>query len=213
MNMINNQLLPRIINRLERWPLPDAITRAGIGYLVGRTDRSQRLHGPGYTRDFARAMGGLPIALNADDANAQHYEIPAEFFALILGPKRKYSCCLYPDATTSLANAEDNALIETARHADLADGQTILKLGCGWGSLPLWMAEKFPRARITSVSNSLSQREHILAEAALRGIGNLAVITADMNDFTTSQRYDRVVSVEMFEHMANWRELLGRVRG
>ena len=132
--------------------------------------------------------------------------------ALILGPRRKYSCCLYPDAGTNLIAAEDYALAETADHAELADGQRILELGCGWGSLSLWMAEKYPRAQITSVSNSASQRSYITEQAQARGLANLRVITADMNDFNIDQRFDRVVSVEMFEHMANWRGLLARVR-
>jgi cyclopropane-fatty-acyl-phospholipid synthase len=196
---------------VERLPLPDALTRAGIAALVGRTARSLRRTPAERELDFARDMNAQPIAVATAVANLQHYEVPADFFAAVLGPRRKYSSCLYPDAATTLAEAEEHALAETAAHADLADGQEILELGCGWGSLSLWMAERYPAARITAVSNSRSQREHIEGEAARRGFGNLRVITADMNGFEAGQRFDRVVSVEMFEHMSNWPELLRRV--
>jgi cyclopropane-fatty-acyl-phospholipid synthase len=156
-------------------------------------------------------MAARPIALHTADANAQHYELPAEFFRNFLGPRRKYSCALYLKGGESLAEAEERALEETAAHAALADGQAILELGCGWGSLSLWMAEHFPNARITAVSNSRSQRLHIEAQARARRLSNLAVLTADMNDFAASGSFDRIVSVEMFEHMANWRPLLARL--
>jgi cyclopropane-fatty-acyl-phospholipid synthase len=192
---------------------PDAVTRTAISFLVGRT-RQRMLRAP---RDadarFAAAMAPYPIALNVADANAQHYEIPEEFFALVLGPRRKYSCCLYDDGAATLAQAEDRALEATAAHAGLADGQRILELGCGWGALSLWMARRFPAARITAVSNSHSQRAFISGVARREGLGNLDVITADMNGFAPTGRFDRIVSVEMFEHMANWRPLLARLRG
>ena len=160
---------------------------------------------------FATAMREQPIALFPRDANVQHYEVPSAFFEQVLGPQLKYSCCLYPAADTTLAQAEEFALAETALHADLADGQEILELGCGWGSLTLWMAERFPAARITAVSNSAPQRVHIERRAAERGLVNLQVITADMNNFAIARRFDRVVSVEMFEHMSNWPRLLANV--
>jgi cyclopropane-fatty-acyl-phospholipid synthase len=159
-------------------------------------------------------MTAFPIAAHTDAANEQHYELPAEFFGLVLGARRKYSCCLYGPQTRTLDEAEERALAEAAAHAGLADGQAVLELGCGWGSLSLWMAEHYPASRITAVSNSASQRLHIEGEAARRGLNNLRVVTADMNVFDPGQeRFDRVVSVEMFEHMANWAGLLGRVRG
>ena len=138
--------------------------------------------------------------------------MPAAFFDVVLGPKRKYSCCYYPSETTSLADAETAALAETVKHAGIADGMDILELGCGWGSLSLYLARQFPNARITSVSNSASQREFIVGEAEKSGVTNLTVITADMNDFVPDGTYDRIVSVEMFEHMSNWRTLLERTR-
>jgi cyclopropane-fatty-acyl-phospholipid synthase len=156
-------------------------------------------------------MHAHPIAVATAEANAQHYEVPADFFATVLGPRRKYSCCLYADAASTLAEAEALALAETAAHAGLADGQHILELGCGWGSLSLWMAEHFPQSGITAVSNSHSQRAHIEAQATARGLSNLRVITADMNAFQPEARFDRIVSVEMFEHMSNWEALLRRI--
>ena len=206
-------LIPAAINAVERLPLPDALTRAGIGALVGRTRRKLAVPDPAQERAFAAGMDAFPIAEHADAANAQHYEVPAAFFALCLGPRRKYSCCYYDQPTTTLAQAEERALALTCEHAGLADGQRILELGCGWGSLTLWMAERYPKASITAVSNSQSQRAHIMGEAARRGLPNLSVVTADMNAFATADRFDRIVSVEMFEHMANWRALLARTRG
>ena len=196
---------------IEQLPLPDGVTRAGIAALVGRTSRKLARVPSSTEQAFAEAMREHPIALFPQDANAQHYELPPAFFAHILGERRKYSCCYYECSETNLNRAEELALAATTEHAMLADGQAILELGCGWGSLSLWMAEHFPGARITAVSNSRPQREHIEAEAARRGFGNLRVMTSDMNDFDTEQRFDRVVSVEMFEHMSNWPALLTRI--
>lgn len=197
----------------ERLPLPDAALRLGVDHLVGRTSRKLASGGAIADRDFATAMDGWPIAVHTDAANQQHYEVPPAFFELVLGPRRKYSCCLYADAKTSLAEAEVAALNETCAHAMLVDGQIVLELGCGWGSLSLFMAERYPASRIFSVSNSTPQRLHIEAKAARLGLTNLTVITADMNSFETGERFDRIVTVEMFEHMSNWRQLLARANG
>ena len=197
----------------ERAPLPDGLTLFAIDFLCGRTRRQLEKGDPSDEAAFAAGMSDYPIAVYTDAANAQHYELPPEFFALILGPRRKESCCLYPTDDTTLDQAEIYALDETCVHAGLADGQAILELGCGWGSLSLYMAERYRHAHIVSVSNSHSQRAYILAQAERRGLKNLTVITADMNDFMAEDRFDRVVSVEMFEHMSNWRRLLERVRG
>lgn len=198
---------------LERLPVPDTLLRFGIEQLVGRTHRRMEDAPPDCDLAFASGMGAYPIAEHSDAANAQHYELPERFFGLVLGPHRKYSSCLFRHDDETLASAEANALTETCAHADLRDGQDILELGCGWGSLSLWMAGHYRSARITAVSNSASQRSYIMATARLRGLDNLDVITADMNGFDTEKRFDRVVSVEMFEHMANWEALLSRVRG
>jgi len=194
----------------ERARLPDFVIRAGMRRVIAGND--SQATPPGADAAFARAMAAHAIAEHADAANRQHYELPPEFFALFLGQHRKYSSCLYPRGTESLGDAEAIALAETVAHAGLAAGQEILELGCGWGSLSLYMAAKFPTARITSVSNSAPQRLYIEAQARARGLTNLTVITADMNDFATDKPFDRVVSVEMFEHMANWQALLSRVR-
>ena len=200
-------------NVIERVNLPDAVTSAGISFLVDRTRRKLARTGGMPEADFARLMAQNPIAVRPDAANTQHYEVAAEFFGLVLGPRRKYSSCLYRTESDSLADAENHALEETASHAGLADGQDILELGCGWGSLSLWMAARYPSARITAVSNSTGQRAYIEEQAALLGLDNLRVITADMNDFTCGGAFDRIVSVEMFEHMTNWTSLLRRVHG
>ena len=202
----------RVIGAAERVPLPDLLIRIAIRQLCSRT--AARLSARDIKSDaaFARAMAARAIAEHADAANAQHYEVPAAFFGRVLGPNRKYSSCFYPSPTSSLREAEEEALRQTADHAGLADGQAILELGCGWGSLSLWMARQFPNAKVVAVSNSHSQRMHIQGEAAASGLTNLGVITADMNGFDPARSFDRIVSVEMFEHMMNWRELLARVR-
>jgi len=195
----------------ERLPLPDAALRFGVGRLVGRTSRKLADEGIADS-DFAEAMDRWPIAVHTGEANEQHYELPPRFFELALGPRRKYSCCLYRTAGDTLALAEIAALEETCANAGLEDGQSVLELGCGWGSLSIFMAERYPASRIVAVSNSAPQRLHIEAEIARRGLDNLTVITADMNAFEPAGTFDRVVSVEMFEHMSNWRALLRRVR-
>jgi len=159
-------------------------------------------------RDQARRG---PIALVPEIANAQHYEVPAEFFAMVLGGHRKYSACFWAPGARDLTEAEASALRITCERAALRDGMRILELGCGWGSLSLWMASEYPNARIVAISNSASQRAHIVAEAGRRGLHNLEVRTLDMNAFQPFDVFDRVVSVEMFEHMRNWEALLGRI--
>jgi cyclopropane-fatty-acyl-phospholipid synthase len=206
-------LIESAIHAFEDAPLPDFVTRPAIGLLVEGA-RRKLIGAPGDANlIFAQEMGRRPIAEYTDMANEQHYEVPAAFFERVLGPRLKYSSCLYPTGAETLAEAEAFALAETCAHAGLQDGQDILELGCGWGSLSLWMAETYPNARITAVSNSNSQRESIMAKAAARGLSNLTIITADMNDFMIDRTFDRIVSVEMFEHMANWRALLTRARG
>lgn len=204
--------VPRAIAFVERTPLPDSITRAGISALCGRTRRRLGRQ-PDGEAGFAGAMATYPVATHTDDANAQHYELPADFFAHFLGPNRKYSCCFYEDGARTLEEAELRALDISCARAGLADGQHILELGCGWGSLSLTMARRYPGARITAISNSHGQRSHIEGVARAEGLGNLRVVTSDMNDFATTERFDRIVTIEMFEHMANWRALLERARG
>jgi cyclopropane-fatty-acyl-phospholipid synthase len=200
-----------IIGTAERVSLPDVIVRAAIHRLCSRT--ATRLATGNAESDawFADAMAARAMAEYPGEANARHDEAPAAFFAHVLGPARKYSSCFYKEPVSTLQEAEEEALRQTVEHADLADGQSILELGCGWGSLSLWMARQFPHSLILAVSNSNAQREYIEGEAAQRGLANLRVITQDMNLFAPDARFDRIVSVEMFEHMMNWRELMTRV--
>jgi cyclopropane-fatty-acyl-phospholipid synthase len=205
-------MLAAVIEKAERLPLPDSLTRFGVDFLVSRTRRKLEALGDSAETDFTRAMADFPIAQHTDAANAQHYEVPSEFFEIVLGAHRKYSCCLFPTGSETLDQAEALALAATTEHAGLEDGQEVLELGCGWGSLSLFMAARYPRSRITAVSNSATQRATIQALAKSRGLSNLTVITADMNAFEPGQTFDRIVSVEMFEHMTNWRALLSRCR-
>jgi cyclopropane-fatty-acyl-phospholipid synthase len=207
----------RVIGWVEQGLVPDAVIRQAIRRLL-----AQRLQEIGaadcaaaaeQAERVVRQMDEGPIALVPELANAQHYEVPAAFYQQVLGPRRKYSGCYWGGGIRDLAQAESQALEMTCAHAGLADGQEILELGCGWGSLSLWMAERYPGARITAVSNSQSQRAYIEARAEAGGLSNLRVITADMNVFASEQCFDRVVSVEMFEHMRNWRVLFERIRG
>lgn len=201
---------------LARGILPDFVIRRGIRHLNRR--RLKEISAGHIELAQAKAMQlvellrGSEIAVLTDKANEQHYEVPAEFFALVLGKNRKYSSCYYPTGRESLDEAEDLMLAETAGMARLADGQKILELGCGWGSLSLYMATKFPRASVTGVSNSASQKAYIDGEAKRRGLRNLKIITADVNRFAPKEKFDRVVSVEMFEHMRNYDALFARVR-
>lgn len=196
--------------------LPDALIRIGIRNLLAQKLRDE-------TRDNAVAQAEAlsafieelkysPIAIKTAAANEQHYEVPTEFFKLVLGPRMKYSSGYWPREDTTFAESEEAMLALTCGRAELADGQDVLELGCGWGSLTLWMAEKYPQSRITGVSNSSTQKIHIENEAARRGLGNVRIVTADMNEFEAGDSaFDRVVSVEMFEHMKNYQLLMAKV--
>lgn len=191
--------------------IPDSVIRRGIRRLVDQR-RSQLRHMNGKHIDaFVEMMNRSQIALVPDLANEQHYEVPAEFFSEVLGEHRKYSCCYWRNGVTTLDLAEAAALRITCDRAKLVDGQDVLELGCGWGSLSLWMARNYPASKVTSVSNSVSQKEYIDKKAAARGLGNIRVVTADMNDFDIDQKFDRIVSVEMFEHMRNYGTLFERI--
>ncbi|MCP4077059.1 MAG: class I SAM-dependent methyltransferase [Gammaproteobacteria bacterium] len=199
----------------ERGILPDAMLRQGIRLLLkGRLQEINALDCETMAQQeqsFIRMMNAAPVALQADKANEQHYEVPADFFRTVLGDRLKYSCGLWNDNCQTLDQSEINALRQTAQHAELKNGQSILELGCGWGSLTLWMAEQYPQSRITAVSNSLSQGDFIQQLAHESNLSNIEVVTADMNDFNTTEQYDRIVSVEMFEHMRNYSELYQRI--
>jgi cyclopropane-fatty-acyl-phospholipid synthase len=207
-----------LLGLAERGLLPDALLRLGIRRLCAQRLAEERAGGAEReTMRFARRLDGLrhsPVAIHTDAANAQHYELPATFFEHCLGPRLKYSCCHYPRGDETLAEAEEAMLALYGERAELADGQDILELGCGWGSLTLWMAERYPRARIVAVSNSHGQRRHIEAQCRARGLDNVQVLTHDANTLLLERaRFDRCVSVEMFEHMRNYEALLGRIAG
>ena len=196
------------IHWVEQGLVPDGAVRLGVRRLLRQRLVELDSDDPEAvalrSEAFFDGLQEAPLALLPEKANEQHYELPTEFFTGVLGPHRKYSCCWWPEGVQTLEQAEAAALAETCARAGLEDGLRILELGCGWGSLSLWMAEHFPRSRITAVSNSHSQRLFITTEAAARGLDNLEVITCDFNDFETGERFDRVVSVEMFEHLRNW---------
>ena len=211
----SSRLTASSISWIERGLLPDPLIRAGIRRLceqrlteIAANDAESASLA---TEQFVQALRLAEIAPLPQLANEQHYEVPAEFFQHVLGPHRKYSSAWWPEGTTDLGDAEARALAVTAERAQLADGQRVLELGCGWGSLTLWMARKSPASRIVGVSNSSSQRESILARAAAEGLGNVEIITADMNGFRGVGSFDRVVSVEMFEHMRNWPAMFANV--
>lgn len=204
------------IKLAEAGNLPDILIRQGIKQLnekrLSEIKANDCETGMSNTMKFITSMNqSKQIAPVPELANQQHYEVPAAFFDFCLGEQRKYSSCFWMPDTKNLNEAEELALRQTAAHAQLADGQTILELGCGWGSLSLWMAAHYPNAKITGVSNSNSQREHIMSQAQKRGLNNLNIITADMNVFEAPAQYDRVVSVEMFEHMRNYQTLYRKV--
>jgi cyclopropane-fatty-acyl-phospholipid synthase len=216
-----NGLLAMGVEAIERGLVPDSLTRFAIRRLC--RGRLRQPLGDSYGNqerartDFLESMRSGPIALLPEKANQQHYDLPPKFFSTVLGPHRKYSCCYWQQDSSSLAEAEETALALTCEQAQLEDGQAVLELGCGWGSLSLWMAERYPTSRITAVSNSNAQRRFIESRAIDRRLTNLRVITADMNDFSPppsasgSSQFDRVVSIEMFEHMRNYDLLLARI--
>jgi cyclopropane-fatty-acyl-phospholipid synthase len=200
----------------ERGLLPDPLVRFGIRRLCKRRLQQERdggLHSQeSRSAERLRQLARSAIAVHPEAANAQHYELPAEFFAMCLGPRMKYSGCYYRTGTESLAQAEEAMLALYCERAQLADGQRILELGCGWGSLTLWMAERYPAAQITAVSNSGGQRRYIEAQCRSRGLANVRVLTRDVNHLTLEAgQFDRCVSVEMFEHLSNYAALMRRI--
>ena len=201
---------------LARQLLPDVAIRFGIRNLLAKklreeTKASAEEQGEALSA-FIANLKSSPIAIKTAAANEQHYEVPTDFFKLVLGPRMKYSSGYWPREDTTFEESEEAMLALTCERAELRDGLDILELGCGWGSLTLWMAEKYPASRITGVSNSATQKAHIDAEAARRGLGNVRILTVDMNVFEAGDSgFDRVVSVEMFEHMKNYQLLMAKV--
>jgi cyclopropane-fatty-acyl-phospholipid synthase len=235
-----------LIQLAEQGFLPDWAIRVGIRRLLSYRSRRERTLAAEVRRQlvaqFIDQLRDNPLAVNTDRANEQHYEVPADFFRLVLGPHMKYSCCLWPDPSESkarqspaaspptasadegaalsapcspeespLASAERRMLQLTCQRADIRDGMRVLELGCGWGSLTLWMAQQFPSSQVTALSNSHSQRQYIASRCDALGLSNVDVITADICEFETPSQFDRVVSIEMFEHLRNYELLLRRI--
>ena len=206
-----------LIELAEAERFPDPLLRLGIRRLVKQRLKDERLDDPEaqserYQR-LVTELRGSHIALDTDLANEQHYEVPAGFYAAVLGRHLKYSGCYWEKGAQDLDTAEDHMLGLYAERAQLVDGQDVLDLGCGWGSFTLWAAQRFAGSFFTAVSNSASQRAFIEAQAESRGLKNVQVITADVNDLSLDRQFDRVVSVEMFEHVRNYALLLNRISG
>ncbi|AJK50623.1 SAM-dependent methyltransferase [Burkholderia plantarii] len=207
-----------LIRYCERGRVSDSVIRGGIAALLWQRLRAEHVDDDEVRANalnaFVEELNRSPIAIDTQAANRQHYEMPASFFAAHLGPRLKYSCCYFPTGEDTLAHAEDAMLALYAERAELADGQRILDLGCGWGALSLWLAERYPGSQIVGLSNSQSQRAFIEQRAAERGLTNLTIVTGNIVDFefaAADARFDRVLSIEMFEHMKNYRALLAKI--
>lgn len=202
---------------LERNMIPDFLIRIGIRRLLkAKLDEEQSLKkqmGDKRKSDLIDFLKSSPIAVNTREANEQHYEMPTEFFELVMGKHMKYSCGLWQEGANDFDASEQDMLALTVERAQVSDGMAVLELGCGWGSLTLFMAQKFPKSQIVGVSNSATQKEFILRQAKNRKLANIRILTADMNDFTIAEKFDRVVSVEMLEHMRNYQKLLAKIDG
>ena len=203
-------VLRRIV---ESGRVPEPLLRAAIRAVCALRLRQERKRPAGYDQALVAMLRDSDVAIETAAANAQHYEVPAAFFAKVLGPHLKYSGCYWPAGVDDLGAAEVAMLELTAERAQLADGQSVLDLGCGWGALTLWAAARFPRSRFTAISNSQSQRDYIAAQARARGLGNVTAQAADVRALALPGAFDRVVSIEMFEHMRNHPVLLRRIAG
>jgi cyclopropane-fatty-acyl-phospholipid synthase len=203
------------LDLVDRGLMPDPLVRFGIRRLLARRLRDEGQPDPAsqerVLQGLVEQLKSSPIAIHTDAANEQHYELPPAFFLRSLGPRLKYSSCYYPTGRETLAEAEEAMLSLYGERAQLEDGQDVLELGCGWGSLTLWMAERYPNSRIVGVSNSAPQREFILGRAAERGLSNVEILTCDVNALELERRFDRVVSIEMFEHVRNYARLFGKI--
>ena len=212
----HDQPAPGLLGLAERGWVPDTVLRAGIRRLCAQRLRDELAGGveaqSQRQRERLAQLRHSPLAIETDAANRQHYELPPAFFSHCLGPRLKYSSCYYPNGDETLEQAEEAMLALYGERAGLADGQDILELGCGWGSLTLWMAGRYPNARITAVSNSNGQRAFIEARCRERGLHNVRVLPRDVNTLALpAAAYDRCVSIEMFEHMRNYDSLLARI--
>ena len=208
-------MLSKLIELAEKGIIPDYFIRQGIVRNCENRLNNENVSNiekvSSKKQSWIQQMKESPIALVPEKANEQHYEVPPAFFVNVLGKHLKYSSGYWPDGVNSLDESEESMLELSFERAQLTDGDSILELGCGWGSLTCFMASKLPNSKITAVSNSKDQKEHILNRCKNQGLENIEVITADMNDFETENNYDRVVSIEMFEHMRNYKKLLSKI--
>ena len=208
-------MISKLIELAEKGIIPDYFIRQGIvrncENRLNNENVSNTEKVSSKKQSWIQQMKESPIALVPEKANEQHYEVPPAFFENVLGKHLKYSSGYWPDGVNSLDDSEESMLELSFERAQLVDGDSILELGCGWGSLTCYMASKLPNSKITAVSNSKDQKEHILNRCKNQGLDNIEVITADMNDFGTESKYDRVVSIEMFEHMRNYKKLLSKI--
>ncbi len=204
-----------IIDLLHTNCVPDWLTHVGLRATVTRSTqrryRSSVEERDAQRRALIRKLRRSPIAIRTDDANRQHYEVPASFFHLVLGRRLKYSCCYWPEGVQTIDAAEEAMLRLTCARARLRDGMEVLDLGCGWGSLSLWIAEHYPACRVMAVSNSRVQIAHIEQRCREAGISNVEALVADINRFEIDRRFDRVISIEMFEHMKNYERLMAKI--
>ncbi|MCG8528783.1 MAG: cyclopropane-fatty-acyl-phospholipid synthase family protein [Opitutales bacterium] len=197
----------------ENGIIPTWLIRAGIRMRLKRKLEQEQDRHPAFKETFVKMLRNSPIAIATDDANDQHYQVPTDFYKTILGPCLKYSACYWPEGVETLQAAEIASLELVAERAQIDNGHSILDMGCGWGSFSLWAASQFPDSQILAVSNSLTQAQYIRSEAEKRGLGNLNVVTRNMVEFDPEQSFDRIVSIEMFEHMRNYEMLFRRVSG
>jgi len=212
-----------ILRRMSAWYeqildygiIPDTVVRMGIRTLLDQrlreSNRGSAEANVEAKLKYVKRLKEMPIAINTQDANRQHYEVPTEFYQVCLGARLKYSSALFPPGCTSLNEAENHMFETYCNRAQVKDGLEILDLGCGWGSLSLYLAEKYPNAKITGLSNSATQREHIMQIAQTNGFKNLQIVTSDINVAELNQKFDRIMSIEMFEHMKNYQKLLEKV--
>ncbi len=203
------------IDLLHTNRVPDWLTRRGLRVILRRSTR-QRYRTDLEERDAQRralieTLKQSPIAIHTDDANRQHYEVPPAFFELVLGEWLKYSCCYWPEGVETIDQAEEAMLHLTCERAGLEDGMEVLDLGCGWGSLSLWIAQHYPNCRVLAVSNSQPQIAYLEERSRERGLGNVEGLVADVNDLEIDRAFDRVISIEMFEHMKNYQRLLAKI--
>ncbi len=208
-------MISHIINAIEKSYIPDSIIRLGIRQLLKKRLKQEHQENVEKQADaytaFINELNSSQIAINTDEANEQHYEVPAEFFINSLGTRLKYSCALWNTETDNLDSAEVAMLELYTQRAHFKDGQEILELGCGWGSLTLYLAQKYPNSHITAISNSHSQREFILKKANNLNLNNIDIKTIDINDFNIDKKFDRIISIEMFEHIRNYQTLFSSI--